>query len=102
MGTQHMRKAYRYIDDDRVVVTRPAAMSEVSALKALRTRDASFFLDSDPSGLGRKMSEIHGLESAVHEMLEIGWIREKRAVDKYKRELWHRNEVLAERLLRDM
>ena len=97
-----MRKAYRYIDDDRVVVTRPAAMSEVSALKALRTRDASFFLNFDPSGVGRNMSDILGLDSAVDRMLEVGWVREKRDVDEYKRELWKKNEALAERLLRDL
>ncbi|KAI0092484.1 hypothetical protein BDY19DRAFT_883745 [Irpex rosettiformis] len=102
LGTLRLRKAYRYIDDDRVVVTRPAAMREVSALKALRTRDASFFLKSDPSGVGRNLSDILGLESAVDNMLEVGWVRQKKDVDEYKQELWHRNELLAERLLRDM
>ena len=96
-----MRGAYQYIDDDRVAITRPAAMGEVSALKALRTRDAAFFLNSDPSGVGRNMSEILGLESAVNIMVEGGWIRQKSDVDEYKRQLWRKNELLAERLLRD-
>lgn len=96
-----MRKAYDYIDDDRVVVTRPAAMSEVSALKALRTGDASFFLSSDPTGTGRRMSDILGLEIAVQSMLEIGWVRRKEDVDDYKQAVWHKNELLAGRLIRD-
>lgn len=97
-----MRKAYDYIDDDRVVVTRPAAMNEASALKALRTGDASFFWDSGATGTGRKMSTIHGLESAVRVMLEKGWIRDKGAVTEYKHQLWRKNELFAERLIRDM
>lgn len=97
-----MRKAYRYIDDDRAVVTRPAAMSEVQALKALRTGNASFFLDSDPTGTGRKMAEIRGLEKAVHDMLETGWTRSKNDLNEFKRQLWEKNEMLAERLIRDM
>ena len=33
--TERLRRTYGYIDDVRAVVTRPAAMSEVQALKAL-------------------------------------------------------------------
>lgn len=97
-----MRKAYGYIDDDRVVVTRPAAMREVQALKALRTGNASFFLDSDPIGIGRTMGEIRGLNEAVQDMLDQGWFRDRAHTRAYKEQLWRKNEVLAERLIRDM
>ena len=97
-----MRKAYGYIDDDRVVVTRPAAMREVAALKALRTKNGSSFLESDPLSSGHTMSEVRGLPSMVTEMLEKGWFREKEAVEQFKRELWDSNESVIERLLRDV
>ncbi|KAF7345367.1 putative eukaryotic translation initiation factor 5 [Mycena venus] len=42
--TERIRKSYTYLDDDRAVVTRPAAMREVEALRALRTGDAEHFL----------------------------------------------------------
>jgi hypothetical protein len=96
-----MRKAYRYIDDNRVVVTRPSAMREIAALKALRTGDASFFLDSDPTETGRKLSDILGLQEAVQNMLTLGWLRRKSDVDEYKRQLWQKNEALAQRIIRD-
>ncbi|KAI0699808.1 hypothetical protein BC835DRAFT_1267341 [Cytidiella melzeri] len=102
LATGLMRKAYGYIDDDRVVVTRPSAMSEVSALKALRTGDASFYLQSDPTGTGRNMSSVLGLETAVQSMLEVGWIRHREEVNEYKQAIWHKNNMLAERLIRDL
>ena len=100
LATERMRKAYGYIDNDRAVVTRPAAMREVYALRALRTGDASSFLDSDPTGSGLKMRNIRGLEDAVHDMLAKGWTRDGSAVRQYKNELWDRNEVAIQRLLR--
>ena len=42
--TSRTRHTYGFIDDDRIVVTRPAMMSEVQALRALRTGDAAPFL----------------------------------------------------------
>lgn len=97
-----MRKAYGYIDDDRVVVTRPAAMHEIHALKALRTGDASFFLDSDSATPGRKMRDIRGMEKTVRRMLQTGWARSKEKVAQFKQELWQRNEAVVERLIRDL
>lgn len=97
-----MRKAYGYIDDDRVVCTRPAAMSEVQALKALRTGGASFFLSHDSSATGRKISEIRGIKDAVQRMLVLGFTRSREDVEQYKQELWRRNEVLVERLIRGL
>ena len=96
-----MRKAYGYIDDDRAVVTRPAAMREVQALLALRTGDATPFLESDPTASGLQMVNIRGLEDAVHDMLSKGWVRDSQAVRRFKEELWERNEVVVQRLLRD-
>ena len=59
--TNRTRRTYEFIDDDRIVVTRPAAMSEVQALKALRTGDASSFLALDPAGTGLSMGEHQAL-----------------------------------------
>lgn len=97
-----MRQAYGYIDDDRVVVTRPAAMREVHALKALRTGNASSFLEWDPLNVGYPMSSIRSLDRGVKEMLSKGWIREKDSVIGYKRELWRANDNLLNRLIRDL
>ena len=97
-----MRRAYGYIDDDRVVVTRPAAMREVHALRALRTGNAASFLESDPTGTGHKMAEIRGLETAVQELLSKGWIREKTATRQFKQELWDKNERVIGKLLRTL
>ncbi len=99
LATKRMRQAYGYIDDDRVVVTRPAAMREVQALKALRTRNSTHFLASDPAGDGRKMADIPGLETAVQKMITQGWARQKEAVTQYKKELWENNGKVVERLL---
>lgn len=101
LATDRMRQAYGYIDDDRVVVTRPAAMREVFAIKALRTGDPSFFLESDPLGNGHKMSEIRGLDTAVKDMVSAGWRRTNDAVNQFKEKLWARNEAVIGRLLRD-
>lgn len=96
-----MRKAYKYIDDDRVVVTRPSAMREVQALKALRTGNASWFLDREPTGDGIPLSAVGGLVAGIREMLNQGWTRRSQDVREYKGELWKANKVVVERLLRD-
>ncbi|KAJ3558614.1 hypothetical protein NM688_g815 [Phlebia brevispora] len=100
--TERMRRAYGYIDDDRVVVTRPAAMREVHALKTLRTGDMSSFLQSDPTSSGYSMAKVRGAEEGVRAMFSKGWLREYDEVNRFKRELWHRNEEVVERMLRDL
>lgn len=95
-----MRKAYQYIDDDRVVVTRPSAMREVQALKALRTGSASFFFENDDS-TGGSVAQLKGLVDGVHEMLRMGWVRDRASVREYKEGVWRHNEGVVKRLLRD-
>ncbi|KAI1788969.1 hypothetical protein LXA43DRAFT_974565 [Ganoderma leucocontextum] len=78
--TERLRRTYGYIDDARAVVTRPAAMSEVQALKALRTGNASAFLNSDPAGVGVAMGEVQGVRKVVDRMLAEGWVRDRREI----------------------
>lgn len=102
MVTQRIRQAYEYIDDDRVVVTRPSAMREIEAIKALRTGDASTFLSSDPARIGKPIGSHPRIKAAVEKMVREGWIRPREGFEEVKRELWRKNDVLMERLLRDM
>lgn len=96
-----MRRVYGYIDDDRAVVTRPAAMREVHALKALRIGDATSFLESDPAGSGFKLSSNGPLTTAVERMVRSGWERDRGSFREFKEELWEKNEMAVERLLHD-
>ena len=96
-----MRKAYKYIDDDRVVVTRPSVMHEVEALKALRTDNASWCLQREPGEDGIPLSSVSGLVTGIREMLDQGWARSSRDTRGFKEELWKANEFVVEGLLRD-
>ena len=100
--TQRFRKAYSYLDDDRVLVTHPAVMSEVDAIKALRTQDASEFLSSDPSGLGLVMGSHAGVRMAVESMLRHGWVRPKSGFEGWKAGVWARNDAVMARILSDL
>ncbi|KAI0637638.1 hypothetical protein C8Q77DRAFT_1048120 [Trametes polyzona] len=100
--TNRTRHAYGYIDDTRAVVTRPAAMPEVQALKALRTGDASAFLSSDPADIGRPVGELPAVRDSVAWMMREGWVRDKQGWDAWKAGVWRRNRAVAERILRDM
>ncbi|EMD34839.1 hypothetical protein CERSUDRAFT_117047 [Gelatoporia subvermispora B] len=102
LATARFRQAHSYTDDDRAIVTRPAAMREVAALKALRTRDAESFLRSDPSGRGRTLGDIPPLRDAVQHMVDEGFVRKKDEVRAYKEGVWRRNREFAARLLTDM
>lgn len=94
-----MRGAYVYVDDDRAVVTRPAAMREIAALKALRTGDASSFLETNIPHTQSTVGSSFPIRKAVDEMLSDGWTRSLKDKENYKRELWRRNDRLAEKLL---
>ncbi|KAF7974651.1 hypothetical protein HWV62_11530 [Athelia sp. TMB] len=102
--TPRFRNSYSYLDDDRVLVTHPAAMSEVAAtgIKALRTRDASEFLSSDPSGLGLAMGSHAGIRQAVVTMLSLGWARPKSGFEEWKAGVWARNDDVVARILSDL
>ncbi|KAI0366212.1 hypothetical protein BV20DRAFT_952667 [Pilatotrama ljubarskyi] len=99
--TNRTRRAYGYIDDSRAVITRPAAMPEVQALKALRTGDASAFLSSDPAGIGQPIGNLQPVREAVMHMVREGWVRDTRGWAEWKHGVWMKNREVAERILRD-
>ncbi|KAI0676699.1 hypothetical protein C8Q78DRAFT_960183 [Trametes maxima] len=100
--TNRTRRAYGYIDDPRAVVTRPAAMPEVQAVKALRTGDASTFLSSDPADIGQPIGELHSVTVEVEQMVREGWIKGRKDWDEWKEDVWRRNRVVVEKILRDI
>jgi len=99
--TRRMRNAYKYIDDDRVAIEYPAVMTEMDAIKALRTRGASQFLASDPSHSGRTMGSNSAVRSAVEQMVQEGWIRPKKGFQDFKRGVWAANDLVVRKLLSD-
>lgn len=99
--TQRFRNAYTYLDDDRVLVTYPAIMSEIDAIKALRTQDASNFLASDPSALGIAIGSNTGSRYAVDTMLRQGWTRPTMGFEEWKRGVWADNDDAMVRILSD-
>lgn len=100
--TQRTRRTYGFIDDDRVVVTRPAAMSEVQALRALRTGDASAFLASDPAGVGMAMGDLPAVRAAVESMMKGGWVKNTQEWERWRAGVWARNDEVTGRILRDL
>ncbi|KAH9853389.1 hypothetical protein C2E23DRAFT_822865 [Lenzites betulinus] len=100
--TNRTRRTYGYIDDTRAVITRPAAMPEVQALKALRTGDASAFLSSDPADIGHPVGDLEPVRCAVESMMREGWIRDQNGWNDWKTGVWQQNRVVAEKILRDM
>jgi hypothetical protein len=87
--------AYTYANDDRAVVTRPAAMREVEALRALRTGDASHFYDR------YKILPDSPVRQSAEEMMHRGWTRSKDDSQSFKEGIWKANDQVVERLLRD-
>ena len=101
LATRRMRKAYGYIDDDRAVITRPVAMSEVQALLALRMGDSRYFLEQNVDSATAQFSAAQGLVNDVRQMLDRGWVRDSSDLRRYKEQLWRDNEDVVGRLLRD-
>ncbi|GJE84823.1 hypothetical protein PsYK624_008990 [Phanerochaete sordida] len=102
LATRRMRKAYGYIDDDRAVVTRPGAMSEVQALLALRSGSPAHFLEQEPAEAARGVPPVRSLVSDIEAMLSMGWVRDPADLRRYKERLWRDNEAVVRRLLGDM
>ncbi|KAJ6458883.1 hypothetical protein DFH09DRAFT_1231861 [Mycena vulgaris] len=94
--TERIKRSYAYVSDDRAVVTRPAAMREVEALRALRTGDASYFLHR--TGIPWDSPTAH----AAAMMMQLGWVRSEEESRSFKRDIWRANDRVVERLLRDM
>ena len=100
--TNRTRRTYGFIDDDRVVVTRPALMSEVQALRALRTRDAAPFLAADPARTGRAVGAHPRVRAVAEAMIRDGWVRSAEGWRTWKAEVWARNRAVVEKILRDL
>ncbi|KAJ7455257.1 hypothetical protein B0H11DRAFT_2067394 [Mycena galericulata] len=94
--TERIKNSYTYVNDDRAVVTRPAAMREVEALRALRSRDASYFLHR--TGIPLDTPTAHAAEAMMH----LGWVRSEEEFRSFKQDIWKANDRVVERLLRDM
>jgi hypothetical protein len=79
-------------------------MPEVAALKALRTGDPSSFLETSMPYMqtDKKLRSNAVICDAVRDMMDHGWTREKSGMENFKSGLWKRNELLAERILRDL
>ena len=99
--TDRHRQKYGYIDDVRAVITRPAAMPEVQALKALRTGDASAVLASDPADIGSTMGEMPVVRDAVERMMQQGWVRSRKEWMEWREGVWAKNRDVARRILTD-
>jgi hypothetical protein len=77
-------------------------MSEMQAIKALRTGDASSFLASDLAKSGTRLGDHRAIREAVEEMMRKGWIRTTEGFEECKRRTWEKNEVVMMRILRDL
>jgi len=99
LATQRFREAYAYVDDDRVSVTYPAVMTEIDAIKALRTRNASDFLVGDTSGSGITIGSNGAVRYAVEQMMKRGWVRRKKGFEDRKRQIWAANDLVAKKLI---
>ncbi|KAJ6623988.1 hypothetical protein B0H10DRAFT_1785286 [Mycena sp. CBHHK59/15] len=86
--TERIKAAYTYANDDRAVVTRPAAMREVEALRALRSRDVSHFLHAN--GIPSDSPIGHAAAS----MMRLGWMRSTTEFRGSRREFGGRTSVL--------
>ncbi|KAF8340786.1 hypothetical protein F5887DRAFT_888634 [Amanita rubescens] len=100
--TRRIRESYAHLDDDRVVVTRPAAMSEIAAIRSLRTNSISTFLASDPAQVGVKLGTHPRLREAAERMLSASWHRSRGGFDAVKRQIWNQNEAVVTKLILDM
>ena len=100
--TQRIRESYAHLDDDRVIVTRPAAMSEIAAIRSLRTNNITTFLASDPAQSGVSFGPHPRLRGAAEQMLRASWHRSKEGFDSVKRHIWDQNEAVVTQLVFDV
>ncbi|KAG8886423.1 hypothetical protein FRB98_001284 [Tulasnella sp. 332] len=93
LATPRLRDAYRYVDDDRVVITRPQGITEIQAILALRT------------DLTKRVPNPHNstrLKHDVDEMVKLGWKRPLSEFSEFKMDLWDKNEDVIWKILRDL
>ena len=99
--TERTRRTYGFIDDDRIVVTRPALMSEVQALYALRTGDATRFLARSVGDTGMRVRDMPAVRAGVERMMQAGWRKPADGWDSWRAMMWDRNRAVAAKMLRD-
>jgi len=97
-----MQDAYTYLDDDRVVITRPAVIREIDAIKALRSDNASSLLAGDPAKSGKPLGSHPYVSEAVEKMMQEGWVRPTEGFMAVKKRIWDENERVVSSLLRDL
>lgn len=88
-----MRKAYGYIDEDRVTITRPQALREIPAIGALR--------GVYPPSLDLTSWGSEKLSYDVDAMISAGWQRPEEGFKQFKKELWEQNRLAVTRILED-
>lgn len=105
--SRRFRKSYRFADDDRILITKPETMSEISAIRALRT-GISPLTETSSSGDDRleNLSQ-HGSQNRQYRldlalMMQQGWERSTQEINDFKAELQHKNEDAVRKILRDI
>jgi hypothetical protein len=88
-----IREAYAFLDDD-VTVTRPHAVREIFAVKALRTGQWS-----PRPGITNQVADV---KTAVDEMIKKGWIRSAEQFARFKNGSWAKNTNVVRRILNDI
>ena len=79
-------------------------MREIAALKALRTGDASSFLEmSMPNmALDKKIGSNVFIRDGVRDMMARGWVRRTSDMETFKKGIWQKHDLLAQRIIRDL
>ena len=88
-----IREAYAFLDDD-VTVTRPHAVREIFAVKALRTGQWS-----PRPGITNQVADV---KTAVDEMIKKGWMRSAEQFSRFKNGSWAKNTNVVRRILNDI
>ena len=77
-------------------------MTEIDALKALRTGDASDFLVSDPSNSGMPIGSNPVVRKQVEQMITKDWVRTKKEFSDVKQSVWAANDLVVMKMLADL
>ncbi len=91
--TQRMRKAYGYIDDDRVTITRPQALRDIPVIEAFRRGE--YTPEHSTEG------PLPGFVQDVDSMLSGGWRKSDKDLTSFKEQLWAQNRKAVSRILND-
>jgi hypothetical protein len=77
-------------------------MSEIAAIRSLRTNNITTFLASDPAQSGVSFGPHPRLRGAAEQMLRASWHRSKEGFDSVKRHIWDQNEAVVTQLVFDV